>query len=123
MVMDTHTARRIIEHMYDCTATIIECRQVQDEKTKLTSLEEVTVYENQPCKISVESIMSVEETEAVAKLSQKVKLFIAPELDIKPHSKINITKDGKSVTYANSGVPGIYDTHQEIMLTAFERWA
>lgn len=122
MVADKNMVRKAIESMYDCLATIIEYRAIKDDKTKLTSMQEVTVYEEQPCRISIESIVNVEETKTTAKLTQKVKLFLAPEPEIKPNSKIVIKKNQKSAVYTNSSAPNVYDTHQEIMLSAFERW-
>jgi len=44
-------ARRAQEATYEGVCTIIEYRDVTDEKTRLTSQVEVTVIENQPCKL------------------------------------------------------------------------
>lgn len=56
-------------------------------------------------------------------VSQSVKLFISPDIVIKAGSKIIVTQHGRTTEYSNSGVPAVYPTHQEIMLTLFEGWA
>lgn len=54
---------------------------------------------------------------------ENVLLFIAPEVTISPGSKIVITHEGRTGEYSQSGIPAVYPTHQEIVLTVFERWA
>ena len=51
-----------------------------------------------------------------------MKLFISPDVLIKAGSKIIVTQHGRTTEYSNSGVPAVYPTHQEIMLTLFEGW-
>ena len=57
------------------------------------------------------------------KVITKVKLFIAPEINVMPGSKIVVTQKGRTTEYKNSGEPAIFDTHQEIMLVKFKGWA
>ena len=78
---------------------------------------------DKPCRVSFEDIYVNTETDTEAKKLQKIKLFIAPELDIKSGSKIVVTRKGRVTSYKNSGEPAIYDTHQEIMLELFKGWA
>ena len=52
-----------------------------------------------------------------------MKLFIAPEVEIKSGSKIIVAHCGKTTEYTRSGVPGMHATHQEIMLDLFKEWA
>lgn len=117
-------ARAALEkHHYKDICSVIEYQDKKDPKTKLTSKGEVTVLENQPCKISFETVKSAEGTDTATALSQIIKLFIAPEVTISPGSKIVIIHEGRTGEYSQSGIPAIYPTHQEIMLTAFDRWA
>ena len=51
------------------------------------------------------------------------KLFISPEVEIKPGSKIVVTQNGVTTEFSNSGKPAIYTNHQEIMLKLFEDYA
>ena len=45
-------ARKMQEELYDGRATVTESQKVKDEKTKLTSTEEVIVLEDEPCRLS-----------------------------------------------------------------------
>ena len=116
-------ARRAQEATYEGICTIYECRDVTDEKTKLSSEEEVAVIEDQPCKLSFEKLNSVVQTETAAVQAQGVKLFLAPEIAVGSNSKIVVTQNGITNEYSASGVPAIYSTHQEITLESFRGWA
>ena len=116
-------ARRAQEATYEGICTIYECRDVTDEKTKLSSEEEVAVIEDQPCKLSFEKLNSVVQTETAAVQAQGVKLFLAPEIAVGSNSKIVVTQNGITNEYSASSVPAVYSTHQEITLESFRRWA
>ena len=115
-------ARRAQEATYEGICTIYECRDVTDEKTKLSSEEEVAVIEDQPCKLSFEKLNSVVQTETAAVQAQGVKLFLAPEIAVGSNSKIVVTQNGITNEYSASGVPAVYSTHQEITLESFRGW-
>ena len=116
-------ARRAQEATYEGICTIYECRDVTDEKTKLSSEEEVAVIKDQPCKLSFEKLNSVVQTETAAVQAQGVKLFLAPEIAVGSNSKIVVTQNGITNEYSASGVPAVYSTHQEIPLELFRGWA
>ena len=116
-------ARKAIESTYSGICTIIEQRDVRDAKTKITRKSEVIVIENQPCKLSFEKINAVIQTETAAKQTQSTKLFIAPEIRVKPGSKIIVEQNGVKTEYSASGEPAVYLSHAEIMLELFEGWA
>ena len=115
-------ARKAQEATYEGLCTIYEYRDVTDEKTKLSSEEEVAVIEDQPCKLSFEKLNAVVQTETAAVQAQGVKLFLAPEIVISSNSKIVVTQNGVTNEYTASGKPAIYSTHQEITLELFRGW-
>lgn len=116
-------ARKAIESQYKGICDIIECKKKKDSINKITKFEEITVKQKQPCKISFEDVCQNDTTDTESKVVSKVKLFIAPELQIKPGSKIVVTQRGRTTVYKNSGEPAILDTHQEIMLELWKGWA
>ena len=116
-------ARKALEATYEGLCTVYEYRDVTDEKTKLSSEEEVAVIEDQPCKLSFEKLNAVVQTDMAAKQTQGTKLFIAPEIKVKPGSKIVVEQNGVTTEYSASGVPAVYLSHAEIMLELFEGWA
>lgn len=116
-------AKKAIESTYEGVCTVIERRDVRNETTKITHKTEVTVIENQPCKLSFEKLNTVVQTESAAAISQSTKLFISPEIVISGGSKIIVEQDGKKAEYSASGEPAVYPTHQEIMLELFKGWS
>jgi len=70
-------AREMIESTYIGTVSISEYQKVKDPTTKLTTSKEVTVLENQPCRLSFESISVAVQSESAATTAQTTKLFIA----------------------------------------------
>ncbi len=116
-------ARKAMEDTYSGVLTVTERRKVRNEQTKLTSVDDVVVLLNQPCKLSFESVAPVQQSETAAAVSQTVKLFLAPDVMISPGSKLTVTQNGVTGDYTRSGVAAVYPTHQEIMLELFERWS
>lgn len=114
-------ARQAIESQYDAKCDVIE--KMPKEVKNITKNIEETVLKNKDCRVSFETISENTETDTEAKKVQKIKLFIAPELNIKPGSKIIITRKGRTTEYKNSGEPAVYDTHQEIILELWKGWA
>lgn len=116
-------ARKAIESLYDDVCTITEHQKVKKEN-KSTGFDDVVVLENQPCKLSYKTVTSAKPTEtAASSIVQSTKVFIAPEIKVKPGSKFTITHKGVTTEFKNSGEPAIYDTHQEIVLELFKGWA
>jgi len=114
--------RKTIEKMYIGTCTITEHQKVKKDN-KSTGFQDVIVLENQPCKLSFSSITSTSQTETAAMVVQTAKVLIAPEIQIKPGSKLTITQNGVITEYKNSGEPALFDTHQEIILELFKGWS
>jgi len=93
------------------------------KENKSTGFQDVVVLQNQPCKLSYEKVTNTNQTESAAALIQTAKLFIAPEIQVKPGSKLTISQNGIVTEYKNSGEPAIYGTHQEIVLELFKGWS
>lgn len=115
--------RKAIESGYDGICTVYEYQSITDPETHFTSQEEVVQYENKPCHLSFESISSAQDGGGAAVISQAVKLFCAPELDIKPGSVIEVTQAGHTETYKRSGKGAVYASHQEIPLVLDDKYA
>ena len=98
-------ARKAMEDIYFTEkCDVIEMQSVRNERTK----------------VSYGSLNTVGQTGTGATNRQTVKLFISPNVMIKPGSKVVVGRNA----YKASGVPAVYtDTHQEIMLDMFDRWA
>lgn len=117
-------ARSIFEQChYNGICTVTERQKVVNQRTKVTGFQEVVVLTEQPCHLSFETIAKNKESESASNVAQTTKLFIAPDVTIKTGSKITVEQNGVTTDYTHSGVPAVYDTHQEIILDLFEKWS
>jgi hypothetical protein len=117
------TARKAIESLYIGRCSVYEYQSVTDPVTKIAEPGEVPVLTNQSCRLSFKTISSVSSDNGAAPVTQIVKLFIAPEIVIKPGSKITVTQNSVTADYQSSGQPAVYSGHQEIILKLFAGWA
>ena len=122
MVSARKAARKAIESTYEGVCDVVEYGDILDEQTKITSQGEIVVLEGQPCKLSFETISVANQSDTASSVSQKTKLFVSPEIKVKPGSKIVVTQNGVTTEYSASGEPAIYFSHQEIMLELFWGW-
>ena len=116
-------ARAALEATYEGTCTVVEYRNVRDEKTKISHKQEIIVVQEQPCKLSFEKLSAANQTETAARVSQGAKVFLAPEIQVNGNSKLIISQNGETSEYSASGIPAVYQTHQEIVLERFRGWA
>lgn len=115
------SVRKALEKGYIGTMTITEHQKVI-KPNHTTGFSDVDVLTDIPCRLSVSSSPSVSDGD-VAKATQTVKLFYAPEIIIKEGSKITVTQNGVTTAYKQSGVPAVYQTHTEIVLERFDGFA
>lgn len=115
-------ARKELEKMYDSKCDIYENKEII-KKNKSTGYEEVKVYEKQACRLSYSSKTSANQTDNMSNISLIIKLFISPDIKIKPGSKIIVTNSKGRTEFKSSGMPAIYDTHQEIVLESCKEYA
>ena len=120
---DYSRVRGAVERAYDGVCSVVEYRDVVDEVSGLTRKEDVVVAEGVVCKLSFELNYPSKQTDTVSVISQRAKLFVAPEVDIKNGSKIVVEQYGKKGEYCCCGETAVYPTHREIRVAPFVRWA
>lgn len=120
--MVKNKVRQAIELLYTGKCTIYEKRAVVDPKTKITRYEEVAVVEEEPCRLSHDSVKQAGDG-VYADITQVIKLFLAPEISIKPGSKVVVTQNKVTAEYSRSGEPAIYSNHQEVVLDLYKEKA
>lgn len=122
MVMDINKAvRAAIESRYDGKCIITEHQKTIDPDTHITGFSEVEIGSFR-CHLSYKSSPNAQDGQQ-AEIKQTIKLFLAPEIRIKPGSKITVIQNGRQEEYQGSGVPAVYTSHQEIQLELFKGWA
>ena len=113
--------REAIEAWYTDKCNITGTKKVQNGS--ITSFEDDIIAENQPCRLAFSNIQTTTDADGSSMINQTVKLFISPDIDIKPGCNIEVIRGDKIMMYKCSGMPAIYDTHQEIVLDALKERA
>lgn len=115
-------ARAAVESAYDGVCSVVEFRNVRGDDGICRQCETV-VYRDIPCKLSFELNYPVRQTDSAASVSQRAKLFVAPEVNVKNGSKIVVEQYGKRAEYGFSGETAVYPTHREIRVSPFVKRA
>ena len=115
MVDELKQAREAIQSMWTGICNIFWFKNSKNKYGTVVS-EVKELYKNIPCRLSFKNISQTEQTESVAKTSQVVKLFIAPEVYVPPGSIVEVIQNGVTRKYKHSGISAFYTNHQEIIL-------
>lgn len=108
--------RTAIESTYEGLCTVSEMTDVKDPVTGKTRQQSVPVLIDEPCALSQFSLPAATQTVASDQVSYDVKLFISPDVLIKPGSRIAVVQNGMVFEGEQAGKPFRYATHQEIKL-------
>jgi len=61
--------------------------------------------------------------DAAMEAVQTVRLFLAPDIDIPPGSRIALRRvEGSELRFHRTGVPAVFEAHQEIRMEREERF-
>ena len=115
--------RKAIEATYDGTCRIYGMQSVKDPVTKVTRQEETLVQDGIACHLSYSSTALAAGSDTVTGVAQTIKLFLAPELVVPPGCRIEVTQQGRTESYAQSGKAAVYSSHQEILLEIWKEYA
>lgn len=117
MLPKTALVRKAIESLYDGQATIITYPDgVPDADTGIVEpvQEMAGPY---PCRVSYKTIQNGNvDGDGLASFSQAITLFISPDIVIAAGSDIDVVQRGRTLQFTASGVPAVYDSHQEVPL-------
>ncbi len=102
-----------------CSVTVRE--EVTDPETKLTDFKEAVIVREEPCRLSYSALQTAS-GEHTASAEMTAKLFISPDIEIPPGSRISIERHGRKLEFSRSGEPAVYTNHQEIELERFRGW-
>ena len=117
-MVDLSIARKAIESRYEGVCTITTNETVRVNGVTKT---ETTIYcEDEPCRISYQTVQPTADSDTLAKAYQEIRLFIAPEIEMPEGAKIEVTQHGKTSKYRRSGKPLVYTNHQEVLLERLE---
>ena len=110
--------RQHLESTYMDLVNVFEQKEVTRPNGS-TGFEPVKVIDNEPCRLSFSSVNSANQGDGVATVVTVVRLFISPDIYIRPGSRLVVKHQGRENEYGLSGEPAIYGTHQEFVLQSF----
>ncbi|OMD04734.1 ABC transporter ATP-binding protein [Paenibacillus sp. FSL R5-0636] len=108
--------RLAIESTYEGLCTVSEMKDVKDPVSGKTRQEPVVVFADEPCGLSQSTLPSATQTVTSDRVEYDAKLFISPDVTIKPGSRITVQQNGMEFKGEQAGKPFRYATHQEIKL-------
>lgn len=112
--MVNKAVRTALERLWKDRCSIFIREEVTDPVTHLTDSEEKPLLQDQPCKLSFETLTSTNGDE-VATAQQVVKLFLSPDVKVPAGCKIiqhnstiqfPVVKEGARLTLERKGTPG-----------------
>lgn len=115
--------KKALQTLWNDSCTVYVQAKTQNPNNKRTEFVETVLFENQPCKLSFESLNSASENGNVSTITQSAKLFLDNELSVPSGSKIVVKRAENTFAFKKSGEPGIFTYHQEIPLVLFDGWA
>lgn len=115
--------KNALKTLWNDSCTVYVQTSVKNPNNKRTEFVETILFENQPCKLSFESLSTTTQNSHAPAITQGAKLFLDNALSVPAGSKIVVARADKTFTFARSGEPGVFMYHQEIPLTLFEGWA
>lgn len=111
--------RKALERGYEGVCTITNAQEYEKPNGAI-GFKNVTIVENQPCRLSFGNSPVAQAGSGVYNANQTIKLFLAPEIEVKAGSIITITQHGVTTTYQCSGLPVKRDSHQSFELEVMD---
>lgn len=115
--------KKAVQSLWDGRATVTVLDGALNPANGRTEPAEQVTVENEPCRITHNTVKSTEPDNEAALVAQTVTLLIDPSVDIPEGSKITVTQNGVTKDYERSGKPAVYTCHQEIPLELWKGWA
>lgn len=113
--------QKAVNSLFEDTCTVYEQIDTADEMTHRTKKTVREVYTDIPCRLSFSSIAQSAEGSGNDTVTQSVKLFTAPDVRIRPGSRVHVVRATGAVSdWKRSGIPASYQTHCEYMLEPLE---
>ena len=115
--------QQAVEKLYTDLCTIKNFSSETNQTIGITESTEKIIAENIPCRLDYSRSPPANQTETAASITQTVRLFLNPKIEVKEGSAIEVKHNGKSLHYKSAGKPALYESHQEIELETLEEWA
>lgn len=117
MSIDLSFITPIIHVLFTGICNIYETVPVVDKRSGISrGSEEKLVYEEIPCQLS-HSSLTPSESSPFPEATQQIKIFLDPDIEVKPGSRIEITQNEETAVYYATSQANRFDSHKEIALS------
>ena len=121
VIMSRGAIKQAIESLYAGKAKVYTTSYVTDAHGAQKRSQSV-LYDAVPCRLSYDRKVPNDQ-DTYGMIIQDITLFCDPSYAIPAGAKIDITQNGRTTTYECSGQAAVYESHQEIELTALRKRA
>ena len=119
--MNAH--KKAIQSLWKGLCTVYVRVSTIDPSTGRNVFMEQVLVDGVPCRLSFSRIDTTTPNSGAAKVTQEVKVFLDPAVQVPTGSKLVVTQNGVTGEYSQSGEPAVYTNHKEIPLALFTKWA
>lgn len=113
------SGRSVLEKTYSDVCTVYSA--YDETHRNITRQKRVALYEAVPCALSHRQSNPADQSESEKIVSYTHKLFINPEMIVFSGCEITVERYGRKYHFTAVGEPFVYETHQEILLSAKQR--
>lgn len=121
----SYFVREALEELYKDSCTIYTVSDDARDENGVTSRSKTVICENQPCRISFSGkSQAADSGRHSVTACQTVEMFLSPDIEVPAGCLIEVVRhDGVSCEYHRSGVPAVYQSHQEVFLEPVKKEA
>jgi hypothetical protein len=114
-MLNTSFMRAALSKMY---SDVVSVKRYSESVSAIgrTSIDEVVVYSNIPCRLSKKSPSANMQTESSNTLDDSAMLYLDKQYIIRQGDELYLTHIGRSYHF-QAGEPFVYESHQEIVIS------
>lgn len=116
MIVNPIPINNALQMLWIGKCTIREHKQVTDKVTHQTTNKLEIIVEDEPCRLSYSNQPTTTISGGIGQVAQTITLFIRPDIEIKPGSKITVTQHGRTNNYKRASESAVYTNHQEVVV-------
>lgn len=113
---------KILSRMWTDRCDVYVSEQTTQSDTGRTVMQERRLHQDILCRVSfrrgIEAMGVVRDVQGAAMESvQVVRLFLTPDIEIPPGSRVIVRRgNGQTLHFARTGVPAVFEGHQEVRM-------
>ena len=104
------------KHMAFLYDGVCDIYDYEKQQGAINNTVKVLKQQSVPCRLSYSNSPQSEQSQSVSKISQTIKLFLPPEIEITEGCVVVVTQEGETNSFCCAGKALKYGSHKEIVL-------